>query len=71
VSAGLFHTCGVTSNGRWICWGNNSYGQSTPTGTPITTTQPSDLSVVVGQSATFSVEASGPQPAQLPVVPQQ
>ncbi len=33
-----------------------------PAGTPTITTQPSDLTVVVGQPATFTVDASGPNP---------
>ena len=27
ISAGMFHTCGVTTNGRVYCWGRNQFGQ--------------------------------------------
>jgi alpha-tubulin suppressor-like RCC1 family protein len=27
VSAGYYHTCGVTTDNRVFCWGNNRYGQ--------------------------------------------
>src|SRR5207245_2678380 len=27
VSAGIYHTCGVTTNGAAYCWGSTSYGQ--------------------------------------------
>ena len=30
VSAGVAYSCGVKSNGRVVCWGNNEYGQATP-----------------------------------------
>jgi alpha-tubulin suppressor-like RCC1 family protein len=30
VSAGDDHTCGVLESGDVKCWGNNSFGQSTP-----------------------------------------
>ncbi len=30
VSAGLYHTCGVRTNGTLACWGYNAYGQATP-----------------------------------------
>ncbi|WP_040667689.1 MBG domain-containing protein, partial [Nitrolancea hollandica] len=58
VSAGFYHTCGVTTSGRWSCWGRNNSGQSTSPGAPTITTEPSDLTVFVGNSATFSIVAS-------------
>jgi alpha-tubulin suppressor-like RCC1 family protein len=27
ISAGRFHTCGVDTSGRALCWGNNAWGQ--------------------------------------------
>ena len=27
ISAGLYHTCGVASNGSALCWGENSFGE--------------------------------------------
>jgi alpha-tubulin suppressor-like RCC1 family protein len=27
VSAGFYHTCGVTNSGSVECWGRNGYGQ--------------------------------------------
>lgn len=30
VDAGAYHTCAVQSDGTLMCWGDNTYGQSTP-----------------------------------------
>ena len=30
VSAGMWHSCGVLSNGEGLCWGDNGFGQSSP-----------------------------------------
>jgi len=30
VSAGGYHTCGITNTGSVECWGYDNYGQSTP-----------------------------------------
>lgn len=30
VSVGMFHGCGVKTDGAVICWGNDEYGQSSP-----------------------------------------
>ena len=30
ISAGVFHTCGVRTDGTLACWGYNNYGQATP-----------------------------------------
>jgi alpha-tubulin suppressor-like RCC1 family protein len=27
VSAGVEHACAITSDGRILCWGHNTYGQ--------------------------------------------
>ena len=32
VSAGMYHTCGVRTDGTLACWGNNNSGQATPPG---------------------------------------
>src|SRR5437899_2039630 len=34
ISAGLYHTCALKSDGTTTCWGDNTYGQSTPTSPP-------------------------------------
>ena len=31
LSAGWWHTCGLTSTGSATCWGWNDYGQVSPT----------------------------------------
>src|SRR5439155_1575753 len=33
VSAGLYHTCAIKSNGTAACWGLNTDGQASPTAT--------------------------------------
>ncbi len=30
ISASVFHTCGIKSDGSVMCWGQNDYGMSTP-----------------------------------------
>ena len=30
VSAGLYHTCALTTAGEPVCWGRDTFGQSTP-----------------------------------------
>ncbi|MCC7537743.1 MAG: hypothetical protein IT379_16085 [Deltaproteobacteria bacterium] len=30
IVAGGFHTCGVRADGRVECWGDDTFGQSTP-----------------------------------------
>ena len=30
ISSGNLHTCGVTTNGSIVCWGDNEYGQASP-----------------------------------------
>ena len=30
LSVGLEHSCGITSDGKAVCWGDDTYGQSSP-----------------------------------------
>ena len=30
VSAGAAHSCGVTTDGRALCWGSGDWGQTSP-----------------------------------------
>ena len=53
VSAGLNHTCGVTTSGDALCWGSVEFGQATlPAGVSFT-------SLSAGYSHTCGVTASG------------
>src|SRR5204863_338595 len=65
VSAGIAHTCGVTSSGAAYCWGNNTYGglgNGTTTGstTPIAVSGGLTFATVsVGNEFTCGVTTSG------------
>src|SRR2546426_491284 len=65
VSAGIAHTCGVTSSGAAYCWGNNTYGglgNGTTTGstTPIAVSGGLTFAAVsVGNEFTCGVTTSG------------
>lgn len=51
VSAGTFHTCGVTTSNRVYCWGENSYDQGVGAlGDGTTTTRYTPVAVVGGHS---------------------
>jgi hypothetical protein len=54
VSAGSYHTCGVTTDGAAYCWGDNSYGEL---GTGTTT--PSSTPVAVAGGLTFATVSAG------------
>ena len=56
VSAGGFHTCGVTPGGAAYCWGDNVYGQL---GDGSDTSRPSP--VAVGGGLTFVAVSAGGQ----------
>jgi alpha-tubulin suppressor-like RCC1 family protein len=52
VSAGTSHACAVRGNGTVVCWGNDSYGQSTPP-------EGTFMQVSVGQKHTCGVRTDG------------
>lgn len=66
VSAGADHTCGVTTDNRAYCWGNNDWKQFGATGAPGSSTTPvlvsgsvSFAKITVGSSFTCGLTTNG------------
>jgi len=56
ISAGSYHTCGVTTAGVAVCWGDNSRGQL---GVPVDETDASNVPVVVATGLRFRSISAG------------
>jgi alpha-tubulin suppressor-like RCC1 family protein len=57
LTAGMAHTCGITTDGAAYCWGNNDFGQLG--GGDTTSTHPSSVPVAVLRGHTFAGISAG------------
>lgn len=62
LSAGLYHTCGVTTTGQGLCWGNGALGNGSASGVSIPTAVSGNrvfAEIAAGDSRTCALDVNG------------